>query len=299
MRVRRLGKPGGARGDLAGKRFLRGVLQRLGLRSARGGVGQKHKSIETADHMAFDDDFAGFVDLRLKLGVLAQPPHQHAGAAIDEALGEPLVQRVGELVFDGACDALPMLGIGEPIRPVGGKGPGADMGDARRQRIDVAVGPVGLRDLTREPVGLDFALAHEEAIDGDHELGVVRRRDLAIIGNLADVPQPLDVGARSGHGAHLVVARGVVEHENIFGDRSAGERAFRRRRRQRRLQGADRGEVEIGVAPLHELHRLECVRFERLGEFGLERRAAAGGAERAVAGGAAGAAGDLRQFGRG
>ena len=33
--------------------------------------------------------------------------------------------------------------------------------------------------------------------------------------------------------------------------------------------------------------------FERLRQFGLERRASAGGAEGAVAGGAAGAAGDL------
>ena len=40
------------------------------------------------------------------------------------------------------------------------------------------------------------------------------------------------------------------------------------------------------------------MRFERLRQLGLERRAAAGGAESAVAGGAAGAARDLRQLGR-
>ncbi len=67
--------------------------------------------------------------------------------------------------------------------------------------------------------------------------------------------------------------------------------------RERRLQGADRREVEVGIAPLHELHRLECVRFERLDQFGLERRTAPAGAERAVAGGAPGAAGDLGEFG--
>ena len=55
---------------------------------------------------------------------------------------------------------LPMLGIGEPIRAVGGEGPGPDMGDAVRQRVDVAVGVVGLRDLAGEPVGRDRALAH-------------------------------------------------------------------------------------------------------------------------------------------
>ena len=89
----------------------------------------------------------------------------------------------------------------------------------------------------------------------------------------------------------------MIEHQNIFGDRGAGERAFGRRRGERRLQGADRREVEIGIAPLHQFHRLEGVRFERLDQFGLERRTAAAGAERAVAGGAAGTAGDLGEFG--
>ena len=50
--------------------------------------------------MAFDHDLAGLVDFRLEPCILAQPPHQHAGAAIDEALGEPLVQGVGQLVLD-------------------------------------------------------------------------------------------------------------------------------------------------------------------------------------------------------
>ena len=76
-------------------------------------------------------------------------------------------------------------------------------------------------------------------------------------------------------------------------------RVLGRRRRQRRLQGADRGEIEIGIAPLHDLHRLEGVRLQRLRQFGLERRAAAGGAEGAVAGRAPGAAGDLGELGRG
>ena len=76
-------------------------------------------------------------------------PHQHAGAAVDEALGQALVQRVGELVLDRARDALPVLGIGEPIRAVGREGPGADVGDAVRERVDVAVGVVGLVDLAR------------------------------------------------------------------------------------------------------------------------------------------------------
>ena len=90
----------------------------------------------------------------------------------------------------------------------------------------------------------------------------------------------------------------MVEDEDVFGDRCAGERSVGRRGRKRRLQRTNGGEVEIGIAPLHDLHRLEGVRLQRLGKLGLERRTAAGGAERAVAGGAPGTPGDLGKLGR-
>ena len=54
----------------------------------------------------------------------------------------------------------------------------------------------------------------------------------------------------------------------------------------------------MAVAPLHHLHRLEGVQFQRLDKLVVERRAAPGGAERAIARGAAGAAGNLRQLRR-
>ncbi len=71
---------------------------------------------------------------------------------------------VRQPVFDAARDTLPVLGIGEPIRTVGRKGPGPDMGDARRQRIDVAVDAIRQRDLAGEPIDRDFALALQIAV---------------------------------------------------------------------------------------------------------------------------------------
>ena len=88
--------------------------------------------------------------------------------------------------------ALPMLGIGEPVRTVGREGPGPDMRDAVRQRVDVAVGVVRLLDLAGEPVDRDRAFPHQETIERGGELGVVGGRDLPVVGNLADLPQPLD-----------------------------------------------------------------------------------------------------------
>ncbi len=242
--VRRLREPRGARVDLAGERLLRGAGERLGFRARGRCVGREHEAVEPADGVAFDHDFTGLADVGFERGVLAQPAHQHAGAAVDEALGEPLVQRVGELVLDRARDALPVLGIGEPVGTVGGEGPGADMGDAVRQRIDVAFGMVGVLDLAGEPVGRDFAFPHQKAVERDDELGVGGRRDLAIVGDLADFPQPLDRFARLRHLAHVVVARGVLEHQDVLGDRRARQAVLLRHFRQRSLQRAERKEIE-------------------------------------------------------
>ena len=97
--VRRLRQPRRARVDLAGQRLLRRAGKRLRFRARGRGVGREHEAVEPADGVAFDHDFAGLADVGFEHRVLAQPAHQHAGAAVDEALGQPLVQRVGQLVL--------------------------------------------------------------------------------------------------------------------------------------------------------------------------------------------------------
>ena len=59
--------------------------------------------------------------------------------------------------------------------------------------------------------------------------------------------------------AHLAVARGMIEHALVLGDRRAGQRLMRGRREQRHLQGAERGEIQFRVAPLQDLHGIEGV----------------------------------------
>ena len=142
--------------------------------------------------VSLDHDLAGLGDFGLQHRVLSQPPHQHAGAAIDETFGQPLVQRVGQPVLDRARDALPMLGIGQPIRAVGRKGPGPDMRDAGRERVDVAVDVVRLRDLAGEPIGRNAYPPASESHRGGHQLRMGGGRNLPIVGNLAHIPQPLD-----------------------------------------------------------------------------------------------------------
>ena len=248
--VRRLRKPGRARVDLAGERLLRGAGERLRFRACGRGVGREHESVEPTDGMALDHDLAALADVGLEHRVLAQPAHQHAGATVDEALGQPFVQRVRQLVLDRAGHALPVLWIGEPIRTIGGKGPGPDVGDAVRERVDVAIGVIGLLDLEGEPVGGDRPFPHQETIERRRELGMGRGRYLAIVGHLADVPQSLDRGARLSEGTDVVVARGMVQHQDVLGDRRAREAVFFRRLGERSLQRTDRGKIERSVAPL-------------------------------------------------
>ncbi len=157
---------------------------------------------------------------------------------------------------------------------------------------------VGLVHLKGEPVGRQHAVAHEEAVHRHHQFGVGRRRDLAVIGDLANLPQPRDGVGRPRHVAHVTVARSMFEHEDVLGDRRAGEPVLLRRLGERGLQRANRREIEVSVAPLHDLERLEGVALQRLHHVVLKWRAAAGGAKGAVTGGAAGTAGDLGKLGR-
>ena len=61
--------------------------------------------------MAVDRDLAAGVDEGRVLALVAQRAHQRRGAPVDEALGQPLVQRVGQPVLDLARPLLPMRGI--------------------------------------------------------------------------------------------------------------------------------------------------------------------------------------------
>ena len=94
-----------------------------------------------------------------------------------------------EAILYRARALLPMAWVGKPFRAVRGEGPCADVGDTISQRINVAVGAVGEGDLVGEPVVGDLAVARQEAEQRGDEFGVIGWGDLAVIGDLADVPQ--------------------------------------------------------------------------------------------------------------
>lgn len=84
--------------------------------------------------------------------LLAACAHEHGTAAVNKTLGQPLVQRVGELVLDDPRPLLPVRRVIQPVAAVGNKCPGPGVGNARHQRVDIAIGPVKLGKLCRHPI---------------------------------------------------------------------------------------------------------------------------------------------------
>ena len=110
------------------------------------------------DMLALDEHVARRGDLSLQHRILPQATHQHAGAPIDETAGETLVQSVRQLVLYKTRHALPMLWIRQPVGTVGDEGPGPDLRDARRQRVDLAIGAVERGQLRAIPVDIEPAM---------------------------------------------------------------------------------------------------------------------------------------------
>ena len=180
----------------------RGISSRSARRAARStrrfsspsaaGSGKKLKTVDAADGVALDDDLAAAGDRRQQLLGLArlQPAHQVRGAAVDEAAGQPLVQRVRQQVLDLARPALPVRAVLHPVAAGGDVGPHPHAGEPLHQRVDVAVRAGQRADLPGKPVGRQTLVARDVAEHPGAELGVRVVRQLAEVGDLAGLPQP-------------------------------------------------------------------------------------------------------------
>ena len=102
-----------------------------------------------------------------------------------------------------------------------------------------------------------------------------------------------------GERADFVVATDHVEDVDVVRRRRLGQAFARRRQVEARLERGKAREIEVAIAPLDRLHRIEAMGLERLDQFVLEGIEPARRAEGAVAEMAAGAAGDLAELGGG
>ena len=258
------------------------------------------EAVQLADEIAFDRHFAAAVHRRQQFTPILHPPDECGGTPVDEALRETLVQRVRELVLDASGPLLPVAGVVEPVSVMGDVGPGADVGDALYQRLDVAVGAVEAGDLAGDPVGGQASrIVGEVAIDLTQQARVTLAHHLAEIGDLAHRPQqPHGLGPLRAFD-DIGLARERGQHQLVVGFSGADEPGLLGRPRETGPQRRERDETQIVIAPEQRLQRIEAVVFDALGDFSVQRPDVGGGAKGSVVHVAPGAAGDLRQLGGG
>src|SRR5690606_15807894 len=107
-------------------------------------------------------------------------------------------------------------------------------------------------------------------------------RYLAVVGDLAHVPQFRDCGGPSDHLEHFAVLTYRFERDDILGHPRAGQTIFSRERAQAVPQCIDGRKIELSIAPLQNLHCVEGMSFEPLNEVIVERLDIASDAERAI-----------------
>ena len=146
--------------------------------------------------LAFDNNIAGGGNFGFEHCILSETAHQHAGAAIDEALGQTFVKRVGYPVLYLTRDALPMARNFRASRSDWRRR--LHVRTCARRLARVAISP-STRSVTAswraiQSPGILPRLTIKPKIVA-RQFGMRGRRGLAIIRDLASLPQSRDVGA--------------------------------------------------------------------------------------------------------
>ena len=123
--------------------------KRLGLGARGRRIGGEREAVEPADRVALDHDLAGLV---ISVSNIVFSRSRRINTLVRRSTKRSVRRSCSasdSLSSTPRATALPMLGIGEPVRTVRHEGPGPDVRDPVRERIDIAIGAVGLRDLAR------------------------------------------------------------------------------------------------------------------------------------------------------
>ncbi len=184
-------KPVGAKVKFRLKRLHGGGTNRLRLVTGGRRILMETERFEAADELAFDSHLALVVYFGHKALLLFQPAKQNRCPPINKSFRERVVKRVRQAVFYSARRLAPMAFVLEPALALRDIGPGADIGQTLRQRVDVAVGAVNAVDLARQPVFGDAAVLVQIREYAADQLGVLLMADAAKIRDAADIPQQL------------------------------------------------------------------------------------------------------------
>ena len=282
--------------------FGRGQHQ-LAVLAAGIGVDDKAETLEVADMLALDRHPAVVAERHpQQCRILAHGLDQYRASAVDETLGQPLVQRVGQARFGGARARRHLVAGQDPVGPLADIGPAADRGDAALQGVDIALRPVELGNASGDVIGPQVAFAQVLPQPGD-EAGMRFRALLAKVGQLANLPQAANhPGSRDAASQRRVFGQ-PLEHREV--DRFGGGGELRGIGPGFEIgdEHGNRFVARLGLAPEEVRQRGEAMFFDRvdlvLGELGAAARFAPGErAEGPVLLVAPGAPGDLGHFRR-
>ena len=102
-------------------------------------IWREMKSFELADRFSLDQHRAGIVEPQLDHVLVAQAAQEYRRPPVHEALSKPVVQRIGQSIFDGACLFLPVGGISHPARTMRGVGPCPYLCQSSGEGCDIAL----------------------------------------------------------------------------------------------------------------------------------------------------------------
>ena len=277
-----------------------GGEQQAMVAGARARVDLEHKALERPDRLAVDRDGAVGGDRDGKRGVaLPRVADQQRKAAVDEALRERGVQRVGEARFEVLCALGPARAARDPVAALRDEAERAHRRDPARELVDVAVGVVEPREAFGEPVGIDHPVAARPPLpEPQHGAAVMFGAELLKIGEAADVPEPCDrLGLVRAH-PHFHVADQMLQHRDVDRLGRGAQRRLAGRLREVGEQHVERIVARGRVAPEQAGERRKMMPLDRQDFLGREAALRqADGAEAAVLLVPPGAPRDLRHFG--
>ena len=249
---------------------------------------------------AFGDDVARIRHFGHKALLLFQPAHEDARAPVDKFARQRQMQGVGEAVLHLARAPAPFRPVRHPSAAVRDIGPGPHIGETTGKLVDIAFGPVQLRDLARDPVGGYSAVRrYEKPVYLSNQCGVFADRYFAKVRYQAAIPQPPHRRAAMGHVLNFRVAPERAERDQVVRVPRPAEARMRRLPFKRGHQRRNGAEIERGVAPFQRADGHEAMLHDRQRGFVIQRRGVAGDAERSVRLVPPGPARDLRDLGGG
>ena len=164
--------------------------------------------------MAFDHDFAGLADLGFQHRVFSRSRRIST-----------LVRRSTKRSVSRSCNASDSLSSTARVTPCQCAGSASQSGRLAA-KVQVRIWAMRFDSVSMSPSvrsacstwranqSIGMLRRASGTVHRRDQLGMGRGRDLAIVRDLADLPQPLDRSRASGQRAHIDVTRGMLEHQS-------------------------------------------------------------------------------------